>query len=270
MSIGEELVGEPRAYFVRESASRLHPTRYVEGAWNPAEQHIAPALGVLAHAIEQDKAARGSGHLQLCRVSYDILGVLPLEAVEVEIEVSRPGKTIELVTARMSHAGRLAVIARAWSSAAYDTSHLAGTPFPRIPPPEETPDWGLGTYWPGRFVRSLELRRLQAEPGRATGWARTELALIEGETVGDTARFLGLIDVANGSTPRVAKELAAFPNLDLTVHLFRAPRGEWLGLDTSVTFGAGGLGLTHAVVHDQDGPFGALMQSLTVRPAQGS
>lgn len=270
MSSPYELSVEPHAYFVRESVSGFRPTRYVEGAWNPAEQHIAPAFGVLAHAIEQDRDARGSGHLQLCRVSYDILGVLPLETVEVEVEVDRPGKTIELVTARMSHGGRTAVVARAWLSAAYDTTHLAGTPFPRIPPPEETPDWGLGTYWPGRFVRSLELRRLQAEPGRATGWARTELALIEGEAVSDTARFLGLIDVANGSTPRVPKQLAAFPNLDLTVHLFRPPHGEWLGLDTSVTFGASGLGLTHAILHDESGAFGALMQTLTVRPAPRS
>lgn len=257
----------PNAFFVRETRTRLRPTRFVGGAWNPSEQHIAPAFGVLAHAIEADRDGRGRGHLQLCRVSYDILGTLPLEPVDIEVEVTRPGKTIELVTARLAHAGRTAVIARAWLAAGFDASHLAGTPLSAIPGPDETPPWSLGNYWPGEFVRSLELRRLQAEPGRATGWVRTSLELVAGEPVSDTARLLGLIDVANGATPRVAKELAAFPNLDLTVHLFRVPAGGWLGLDTSVTFGPTGLGLTHSAIHDENGPFGTVAQALTVRPS---
>ncbi len=254
------------AYFIRESPTRLRPTRLVGGAWNPQEQHIAPALGVLAHAIEADRDARGRGHLQLSRVTYEILGTLPLEPVDVEVEVSRPGRTIELVTARLSHAGRPAVEARAWLAAAYDTAHLAGIPLPRVIGSGETPPWSLGDYWLGEFVRSLELRRSQVEPGRAVGWVRTGFELIEGEAVSDTARFLGLVDVANGATPRVPMEQAAFPNLDLTVHLLRAPSGEWLGLDTSVSFGPTGLGITHSVVHDESGPFGTVVQALTVRP----
>jgi hypothetical protein len=58
----------------------------------------------------------------------------------------------------------------------------------------------------------------------------------------------------------------AFPNVDLTAHLFRAPRGEWLGFDTTVTFSADGLGLTSTVLHDVHGPIGTMAQMLTVRP----
>ncbi len=266
----DRLPGEPKAYFIEESAGRFRPTGYVAGAWNPAEQHIAPALGVIAHAIEADGQRRGRGHLQLARVSYEILGTLPLEPVDLSVDVLRPGRTIELVEARLSREGRPAVIARAWLAAAYDTAALAGSPLPPIPGPEQTPAWRLGEYWPGQFVRSLELKRLQAEPGRASGWLSTELELIAGVAVSDTARLLGLVDVANGATPRVAKELASFPNLDLTVHLFRAPSGRWLGLDTSVTFGPTGLGVTHSIAHDETGPFGTVMQTLTVRPVAGA
>jgi hypothetical protein len=38
-----------------------------------------------------------------------------------------------------------------------------------------------------------------------------------------------------------------------------------VGFDTSVSFGATGLGLTSSVIHDQDGPVGTLAQTLTVR-----
>jgi hypothetical protein len=57
-----------------------------------------------------------------------------------------------------------------------------------------------------------------------------------------------------------------FPNVDLTAHLFDQPRGEWLGLDTTVSFGPTGVGLTTSVVHDEHGPLGTSSQSLTVRP----
>jgi hypothetical protein len=58
----------------------------------------------------------------------------------------------------------------------------------------------------------------------------------------------------------------AFPNLDLTLHLLRPPVGEWIGFDTTVSFGATGLGLTSTVLHDLDGPIGTVAQTLTVRP----
>lgn len=46
------------------------------------------------------------------------------------------------------------------------------------------------------------------------------------------------------------------PNVDLTAHLFRAPRGAWVGFNTYVSFGTTGVGETHSVLHNVDGPFG--------------
>ena len=56
-----------------------------------------------------------------------------------------------------------------------------------------------------------------------------------------------------------------FPNTDLTVHLFRQPTGDWLGLDTDVSFGPDGIGLTASVLHDERGPIGRAAQTLTLR-----
>jgi hypothetical protein len=67
-------------------------------------------------------------------------------------------------------------------------------------------------------------------------------------------------------TVRAAPGEVLFPNVDLTAHFFDQPRGEWLGLDTTVSFGPGGVGLTTSVVHDVRGPIGTSSQSLTVRP----
>lgn len=253
-------------YFERVGASRFRATEHVGGGWNPAEQHIAPALGLLAHAIEADHSARRDDVLTIGRLSYDILGTLPIDIVDIELSVLRPGRTIELVEARLMHEGRTAVIARAWLMQAYDSAPFAGTAFPRIAPPDAMEAWEPATIWPGGFVRTVETRKARSAAGRAVSWIRTDVALIDGERVSLTARALAIVDIANGLTPRAATEAVAFPNLDLTVHLFESPRGDWLGLDTTVSFGPSGIGLTHSVVHDLHGPIGIVSQCLTVRP----
>ncbi|MGO4776226.1 acyl-CoA thioesterase domain-containing protein [Lysobacter sp. 2RAB21] len=104
----------PAAYFERVDTKRFRATEHVGGGWNPAEQHVAPAFGLLAHAVEADRDARRSDGLRLARLSYDILGIIPIDVVDIEVAVLRPGRTIELVEARLSHAGRVALILRAW------------------------------------------------------------------------------------------------------------------------------------------------------------
>ena len=74
------------------------------------------------------------------------------------------------------------------------------------------------------------------------------------------------VNLTENYTVRARPEDVAFPNVDLTAHLVRPPIDGWLGLDTTVSFGADGIGLTTSVVHDERGPIGTSSQCLTVRP----
>lgn len=259
-------LNEPNAYFVRESQTRFRPTRHVGGAWDPKEQHIAPSIGLLAHAVETDFAARRRDGLRLTRLSCDILGVMPVEPVEVNVKVLRPGRTIELVEARLSHEGRDAVVARAWLTARYDTAALEGSALPPMKARSEMEPWGLHLSWPGEFVKTPQIWREQLDVGRVQFWVRSDLQLVRGEQASSTANMLRLIDVANGVAARVPPGDVAYPNLDLTAYLFRQPQGDLTGLDTTASFGPDGAGLTQSVLHDELGPFGAFSQTLTVRP----
>lgn len=252
-------------FFERLGPTRFRASEHVGGAWNTSEQHIAPALGLLAHAIEADHGVRRENPLRIARISYDILGTLPIDVVDIEISIMRPGRTIELVEARLSHAGRAAVVARGWLLQTLDTSGIAGTALPPVPPPEAMDEWRPEAVWPGGFVRAVEVRRSLLQPGRAISWVRTDAALIAGEHASPTVKALSVIDIANGLAPRVSIDEAAFPNVDLTVHLFREPQGPWLGLDTAVSFGPGSIGLTHSAIHDAGGAVGTVAQSLTIR-----
>ncbi|MDO1486594.1 Uncharacterised protein [Rhodococcus rhodochrous] len=254
------------SYFERLGPTSFRATEHVGGAWNEAEQHIAPALGLIAHVVECDRDARRDDDLAIGRLSYDILGTVPVGPVVTTVEVLRPGRTIELVEATLAYDGRAIVRARAWLMETRPTLEIAGTTLQPIPSPEDCEPWDPTTLWPGGFIDSVEVRRVSTAPGRASFWVRTDIPLVEGEKVSDLAATAGLFDIANGMAVRADPRTVAFPNLDLTAHLFAEPRGEWVGFDTSVSFGTDGIGLTSTVLHDATGPIGTMSQILTVRP----
>jgi acyl-CoA thioesterase len=255
------------AYFERLGTRTFRATEHTGGAWEDGTQHIAPALGLLAHAVELDRDARRDDGLVLTRLSYDILGTVPVAEVDIGVEVVRPGRTIELVEAVLAHAGRPVVRMRAWLMRQRDTSAVAGTGHTPLPPPDDLDPWDPTTVWKGGFIATAEVRRRQLEPGRAAVWVRVSQPILDGEEVSRTAAVAGLLDIANGMTVRAAPQDVAFPNIDLTAHLVRPPVDGWLGLDTTVTFADDGIGLTTSVVHDERGPIGTSSQCLTVRPS---
>lgn len=254
-------------FYLRLPDGSFQPTLHVQGAWLDHEQHMAPVGGLITHALETF-APRGD--LQLARVSLDILGLMPAQPTWVDVEVIRPGRTIELLGATLTIEGRVAVRARAWRLATGDTAAVAGHDFETLPDPETVPVWDMTEEWPGGYIDGLEVRRVgAAQPGRGRVWLRSPYSLVAGEPVSATAQFLRLVDTANGIATRVSPREWMFPNTDLTVHLFRVPRGPWVGLDTRVSFGPTGVGLTSSVLHDVDGPVGRAAQILTVRRQPG-
>jgi len=254
---------EVSAYYLTLGDGRYQPTIHTEGAWVTEEQHMAPASGLLADAIETCSARTD---LVTSRITFDILGLIHREQVQITASVIRPGRTIELVQAEMHAGGRVVVRATAWRLAKSDTADLAETELTPIPGPDTAEPWNGVQVWGGGFIKSLEFRSLPGgRPGRARAWIRTEHPLLDTRSVSPLAAYVGLIDTANGVAVRSKPTELLFPNTDLTIHFVREPRGPWLGLDTSVSYGPGGVGLTSSVLHDIDGPVGRAAQSLTLR-----
>lgn len=258
------------SYFEAIDDHRYKPTAHASGAWDPNEQHFSPLGGLVVHAIDRHRAAEPDNGLLLSRISYDILGRLALDECEIRVETIRPGRTIELLEAVVRIADRPVVRARAWFLAGLDTTAVAGGPDDRLAPPESLTTWRMSDVWPGGYVTSLDVRPVAPpRPGRAAAWLSTPLDLVAGVPVSPLASYLALVDTANGIAARQSPTAWMFPNVDLTVHLHRQPRGPWTGLDTTVAFGPSGQGLTSTVLHDVDGPVGHAQQILTVRPLPG-
>jgi Thioesterase-like superfamily len=262
--------GVPDSYYVRIDDDRYKPTSHASGAWDPDELHFSPLGGLVVHAIDRYLAARPHTGLSLARISYDILGRLALDECEIRVESIRPGRTIELLEAVVLVAGRAVVRARAWLLASLDTSAVVGGAAERLTAPEELTSWRLSDVWPGGYIASLDIRPVAPpRPGRTTAWVSTGLDLVAGEPSSPLASYVALVDTANGIAARQPPGTWMFPNVDLTIHLHRRPEGRWTGLDTTVTFGPTGQGVTSSVLHDVAGAVGHAQQILTVRPLPG-
>lgn len=257
----------PDSYYQRTGERRYKPTAHAGGAWNVGEQHFSPLAGLIVHALDRHLAAGPAQDLAVARISFDILGRIALDECEITVETVRPGRTVELLEAVVVIGDRPVVRARAWLLASLDTTEVAGTPDERLAPPETFPRWPMTEVWDGGFIASIDIRRQASPPaGRATAWITSPLDLVAGEPSSSLASFMALVDTANGITVRQPPTEWMYPNMDLTVHLHRRPEGRWTGLDTTVSFGPAGHGLTSTVLHDADGPVGRAEQILTVRP----
>lgn len=255
-------------YYERIDEHRYKPTANTGGAWDLTEQHFSPLGGLIVHAVDRHRSERADNGMVLSRVAFDILGRLPLQECQIRVETIRPGRTIELIEATVYIADRPVVRARAWYVDTGDTTAVAGGAPDPLTPPEELAPWPLSSVWPGGYIASLQVRPLaEPQPGRASAWIRSGLDLVAGETTDATAAYIAHVDTANGLAVRQPPAAWMFPNIDLTIHLYRRPEGDWTGLDTNVVFGGTGYGLTSTVLHDVAGPIGQAQQTLIVRPA---
>lgn len=239
-------------------------TIHAQGAWNPHEQHMAPASGVMAVELEQF-APRAD--MRIGRISFDIFGLIHFGEFSITTRIIRAGKTIELLESDMQANGKTCIVARAWRMATQDSKHIGGLEDQAILHPETYPLWTGLRRWPGGYIHSLETR---ADENNRTGkgivWLNNDLAMVEDQPTTPFAHLIGMVDTANGIVPRQDGEFAwAFPNLDLQIHMHRYPTGQWLGLETVQQYGEDGIGLTSSVLHDIHGPFGRSEQILTLR-----
>lgn len=257
----------PSHYFSRTGENTFRPTVHCEGAWTPEDYHFSSLAGLIAHETERAHARDG---MQFSRISYDILGRLPLDDVTITSTVLRPGKKIELVETRATIQDRTAIIARTWYLAVHDTADGMRDESPRFPAPEEAEAVQFTDYWGGGFIEQIQCRAVgQQEPPLDFAWLSSPNTLVGGDARNPLAEFISRVDVANGISYRIDPDEWAFPNVDLTIHLYRRPVGEWTGLEAHNHWGPTGTGVTSTILHDVNGPLGRAEQQQSLQRGVG-
>lgn len=238
------------------------------GPWDPRLQHGGLAAALVSHAIDEHCGADGR---RTVRCAFDILRPIPVGAVRVDVEVVRPGRTIELVRGRMLDAGGVEVMTgRAWRFLVADADlddPDAAAPSPALPGADQPVPPFFPIAHDHGYHRSMQWRFTRGAwctPGAALVWLRMTLPLVEGMPTSAWERVLAAADSASGASAGLDPRRHTFPNVDLAVTLDRDPVGEWIGLDAESRYSQLGSGRTRATVLDESGVAGHCTQTLLV------
>lgn len=254
----------------RPDELRFRATRHTAGPWSESAQHGGPPAALLGRLAER---CAPRDDVVVARVTVEILGPIPVGELTAEAAVTRPGRSVELVESALSAGGREVARARVWRVLA--TSALptpSADPVPPHRPDRETDLTGSG--WIGSlpgtgYLAALEWRFASGrfgEPGPAAAWTRLRVGLLPDEEPSPLTRVLVVADSGNGISGTLDMRRWHFINPELTVHLHRPARGEWVCLDAHTTISSGGAGLATSTLSDDDGPVGRGAQSLLVAP----
>lgn len=246
---------------------RFVPSELTRGPWDPDAQHAGPPAALLGRALERCEPREDA---QLGRVTFEILGPVPLAPLTVAASVVRPGRSVELLAAELSGPNGPVMRASAWR---LRTLPVRLDPEPPTEQPPPGPEHGAPKdFFPTgteiRFHKAIEARFVRGgfmELGPATVWIRVQNPLLEGERTSPLQTVLAAADFGNGISAALDYEHYLFINTELTVHLLRYPEGEWVCLDSITTPTAEGIGLTETVLWDERGRIGRAAQTLLVR-----
>ena len=264
--------GTPASESASALASTVVPTAYCRGPWSLETLHGGPVVGLLGWACEQ--VAPPS--LLCSRLTVEMLRAVPLAELSVTARLVKPGRRTVVVDATIGHQGDL--VARAssmWLTNQTPESPsqigLAGPPPRPTEPAQPREQTDFDYPLPGFNCDTSELRYVSGsheQEGPGTTWLRLLSPLIEGRPNSPFVMAATIADLAAAAGWERAPDGGNYINPDVTLQLHRAPIGPWLALDAQAEQTGNGVALMSAIVFDDHGPVGRILQSLVVNPVQ--
>jgi Thioesterase-like superfamily len=258
------------SFYVPLGDGRWRATVHTTGPWDTSAQHGGPPSALLGRAVQR---CRPREDMIIARFTCEILGAIPVGEISVQARLTRPGRSVELLEATASAAGREVARATAWrvrkTADVPVTSRLSAPP--GLPDQPDEPSGWPSAGWGDGYLSAIEWRGVRGSfrtPGPASVWARMRYPLVPEEKPSPLERVLAIADSGNGVSAELDITRWHFINPELTVHLHREAAGEWICLDAQTAISAGGAGLATSVLSDLDGPVGVGAQSLLVAPRE--
>ena len=163
-------------------------------------------------------------------------------------------------------------VARAsgWRLQQQDTTAVVHAPAPPLRPLSEARSVDMAKDWDTNYVHSVDWRWLTVPlaDGPGESWLRPTVDVVQGEPMTAFQRLFAVADDANGIGTKIDIRQWTFLNTDLVVHVHRVPEGQWIGIRAETSYGPDGIGTTLGTLFDEQGPVGAIQQSVLVRQRQ--
>ncbi|NWG45874.1 MAG: thioesterase family protein [Alphaproteobacteria bacterium] len=264
MILGGDAQGDLAEPVFRLEGDTAHPTRFAAGPWDPGLQHGGAPASLLAMIIDGLPAERP---MQVSRLTLDLMRPVPIAPLRIETEVTREGRNIQTVDAVLSAGGKEVVRAHALRIRTADDPVPEDRRFDRSDLPDIPPAaavHNLPFKVPG-FSEALDLRPLRDQkPGFGAAWFHHLRPFVEGHETTPLMRMAAAADYCNGISRSLDFNEWTFINADLTIHITRAPRGEWILLEGQTWLSDEGRGLAHGMLCDRHGIIGRTTQCLVL------
>jgi hypothetical protein len=250
----------------RSDGDAFVPTGHAVGPWDRGQLHGGAPAALIAEALAEPG-------FRVVRLTFDFLGPVTTDPLTIATETVKPGRRAQLAEAELSAGGRPVLRARALRlrEAEVDLSGAEQAPAPPPGRPDEavhSPFPGAAAGEEGFHTTGMEIRFMPGTDygkGPARAWFRMARPLVDERRPTPLASVLAAADFGNGISRIVDFDRYLFINADLTVHVDREPRGEWVLLDARTRLEpATGAGLAASTLYDEDGPIGLAAQSLFV------
>jgi Thioesterase-like superfamily len=256
--------------FIPIGDGRFEPTEHARGPWDPNALHGGAPAALIAHVFERIEPG---AQLPIARLGFEFLKPIPLAPLTLRTRIVREGRRVQELAGELLAGETL--VCRA--GALRIQSVPAGLPASGQDPAEAMagPEHGRAVEYALNRAAGTSLATTGMEmswlsdpwnqgPGKV--WMRLREPILPGEQTTPLVRLVATSDFGNGVSAELPFEEYLFINADLTIHLWRVPQGEWIGLDARTLLQSGGIGIAESVLHDLRGPVGRAFQTLVVQP----
>jgi acyl-Coa thioesterase superfamily protein/acyl-CoA thioesterase superfamily protein len=257
--------------FIPSGDGRFEPTEHARGPWDPHALHGGAPAALIAGAFE--RIDPGS-ELPIARLGFEFLRPIPFAPLELSTKIVRAGRRVQGLAAELRSGGEAICTATALRVQAVADGLPAPSALSEREPlaqPEsgEAIRFALGDPTVTSFASTAMEMRWLSDPwtlGPGKVWMRLRHPVLPEEPLTPLMCLTGTADFGNGVSAALAFEDYLFINADLSIHLWRQPRGAWVGLDARTLLHGGGIGTAESVLHDAAGPVGRASQTLVVQP----
>ena len=262
-------MAEPTGSLFVPDGDNWVPTVMARGPWDPNACHGGPPAALLTRAFESLDAPVP---MRLARLTVELLRPVPLVPLTVTAQVIRPGAKVGLLEATITRADDGQVLARARAQrirvADVDFDDGVTEEPPPLPAVAATTEQAspVGNDYDGYHNVAVEHRYVSGmfdRIGPAWDWIRLRVPVVPDEVPTGWQRAAATADFANGISAVVPFDgRTLFINPDLTVHLWREPDGEWVGMESQTRTSGTGIGMSDTALWDRTGRIGRGAQSL--------
>ena len=271
MNVTDDPLAQHGALFQRDG-ERFAPTPLARGPWDPRAMHGGAPSALFAWACEQHDRSPATF---MARLTVELLRPVPLAPLELHVRTLRPGKKVHWLESGLWDADGREVAHATALRVRVDDVDVAGSVSPDVlPPPTRDSQHGpepfflqdraVG-YWNAMDVRLV--RGAWMEPGPAVAWFRLRCPVIGGEPVTPFMRVAACADFGSGVGNSLRLTNANAINPEITIHVHRHPRDEWVCLESGAWAESHGVGMAETRLHDEHGVLGRSVQTLLVEPA---